>query len=86
MRLSLLVDRLQHAGIERDVGLGAFAALEDQRDNRQSRAVRKGRFHVWIIAQCLQQARPWRRYGLRPFLAASMACCKASSRVRPIAV
>ena len=35
MRGSPLVDRLQRAGIERDVGLGAFAALEDQRDNRQ---------------------------------------------------
>jgi hypothetical protein len=46
---------------------GAFATVEDQWNNGQHRAICKCRFHVWIIAQCLQQARPWRRYGLRPF-------------------
>ena len=53
--------------IERDVGLGGFAALEDQRDNSQHRTARKRRFHVWIVAQCLQQSRARERYSLRPF-------------------
>ena len=51
MRLSLLVDRLQHAGIERNIRLGPFAALEDQRDNGKHRAVRKCRFHALVVAQ-----------------------------------
>jgi hypothetical protein len=39
MRGRPLVDRLQGAGIERDVGLGGFAALEDQH-NCEQRATR----------------------------------------------
>ena len=33
---------------------------------RAAIAVRKCRFHVWIVAQRLQQARPWGRDSLRP--------------------
>ena len=49
------------------IGLGALAAVEDERDGCQHRAVRKCRFHVLIVAQCLQQARAWGRDSLRPF-------------------
>ena len=51
------------------------------------RAVRKCRFHAPFVAQCLQQARPWCRYSLRPFgRPLPWHDAGALSRVRPIAV
>ena len=80
-----LADRCQRAGC--DARYSPLPGLPARTGRpRAAIAVRKCRFHATIVAQSLQQSRARERDAWAHSLAASMACCKASSRVRPIAV